>query len=105
MDPEDLSLLDAAIREATEEIGGVPTTYQVRDTILTRRGKRNQKHFTVFITQLLPDKGFNITLNDEHIEYKWIPIKEAVEMKDLHPIVQKLLQTDHRQKVAQILSA
>lgn len=103
-DIEDPSLLAAAIREATEEIGGVPITYQVRETILTQRGKQNQKHFTVFISQL-PDKRFNITLNEEHTEYKWIPVKEAVEMKDLHPIVRKLLQTDHKEKVAQILLA
>jgi hypothetical protein len=60
--------------------------------VCCRRGKSDQKHYTVFICTLTAqDKAaFKPQLNHEHSKWIWWPLDKAKSRKDLHPIVSKL---------------
>jgi 8-oxo-dGTP pyrophosphatase MutT (NUDIX family) len=96
------TLEQVALRESFEEMGGVPAGAVVGDSgtpFLTVRGKRMQKHYTVFVKHITPEaKGaFVPELNEEHRQWHWFPASrvakaansEAQELP-LHPVVTKL---------------
>jgi 8-oxo-dGTP pyrophosphatase MutT (NUDIX family) len=101
-DEEDDDLLATAVREATEEMTTVPA-FTTKAEILTRRGKRLQKHYTVFLAHMTqPRESWVPRLNEEHTDYMWLSLKEALSRKDLHPVVARcLLEDPHRQTVFQ----
>jgi hypothetical protein len=81
--------------------------------LFCRRGKRNQKHFTVFVAdvQASAAQQFVPRLNAEHSEWRWVPWEEviaassgAVNGFELHPVVRKLAQ-QHAPAVRNVLQA
>jgi hypothetical protein len=54
-----------------------------------RRGKKKQKHYTVFICEITAeDKAtFKPKLNNEHREYRWWPMHALPVPTQLHPVV------------------
>ena len=72
-----------------------------------RRGKHNQKHYTVFVAALDPrDRaGFQPQLNHEHCESRWWSWGELVGggAPPLHPVVHQLLKGAPRQELAAAL--
>ncbi|KAL6767139.1 hypothetical protein ACKKBG_A38745 [Auxenochlorella protothecoides x Auxenochlorella symbiontica] len=88
----DESLLATAVREAVEEVGVLPP-FTISGEIKTVRGKRGQKHFTVFIATLLPEdrQAWTPVLNHEHSEFQWYPVPGlCAGTLPLHPVVDKL---------------
>ena len=90
-DPDD-DILSTAVRESKEEMGSLPE-HKVVGRVLTKRGKRLQKHYTVFLAQIArrTKESWIPQLNEEHLMYVWMPFEEAVKRNDLHPVVQILL--------------
>lgn len=60
---------------------------------LYRRGKRLQKHYTVFVASVEQEirDSWQPALNDEHIEFEWVNLRCAASRPDLHPVVALLL--------------
>ena len=93
-----------ALREAVEEMGGLPAGVgkgAVGEAYWTCRGKRSQKHYTVFVSWLSNESRANFTphLNEEHREWRWIPAAEVAlaacasqRELPLHPVVCRLFQ-------------
>ena len=56
---------------------------------LCRRGKRGQKHYTVFVCSMTTaDRAtWELRLNSEHRSSHWFGVQEAGDRKDLHPVV------------------
>ena len=54
-----------------------------------RRGKRGQKHYTVFVCSMAAaDRAtWELKLNSEHRFSHWFGVQEAGNRKDLHPVV------------------
>ena len=98
-DPEDASLRATAVREAQEEVGTLPPLRVVREC-LTMRGKRNEKHYTVFVchVEAAVRAAWTPVLNDEHREHRWLSL-ESVRLSShglaggppLHPVVVALV--------------
>lgn len=110
----DQGLLATAQREAHEELGAVPA-YVTQAQILTKRGKRNQKHFTVFVADVQPSAAQQYVprLNAEHSEWRWVPWEQVVaagsgaaneNQLQLHPVVRQLAQ-QHALEVQNVLQA
>lgn len=64
---------------------------------LCRRGKHNQKQYTVYIASVTAEEqaAFTPQLNHEHSEYKWWDVAALVNSDTqpaLHPVVDLLLQ-------------
>lgn len=95
-DPEDLGdLMVTACRESREEMGEILPEFRQVACILTKRGKRQQKHYTVFIVKAIDEnvqQDWAPKLNEEHTEYHWMPIKEIQGRDDLHPVVAQLVE-------------
>eukprot|EP00882_Tetradesmus_deserticola_P019661 GHRQ01021182.1.p1 GENE.GHRQ01021182.1~~GHRQ01021182.1.p1 ORF type:complete len:170 (+),score=79.01 GHRQ01021182.1:87-596(+) len=111
-DPTDQALLSTAQREAQEELGVVPD-YVTRAEILTRRGKLNQKHYTVFLADVhcSTAQQYVPRLNAEHSEWRWVPWHDVIAASsgeagglELHPVVRKLAQ-QHAAEVQCVLQA
>lgn len=102
----DRSFQDTAEREAQEELGVLPQ-YTISTSILTKRGKRNQKHYTVFVAGLTAQEAstYQPQLNHEHREARWFPWSELLSAAapPLHPVVQQLLQEPTRMQLAAAL--
>eukprot|EP00775_Hariotina_reticulata_P006023 gene6021-6261_t len=108
----DEGLLGTAAREAYEELGQVPP-FEVKAQVLTRRGKRNQKHYTVFVAEVKPvvlaSYAPNLNLA-EHSEWQWWPWENVVAAvvgqgaagAEMHPVVKKLVQ-EHAAEVEGVL--
>jgi len=100
-DPEDLGdLMVTACRESREEMGDVLPEFRQVACILTKRGKREQKHYTVFIVKAVDDdvqRNWTPKLNEEHTEFHWMPIKDIMERDDLHPVVSQLVEEPFRE--------
>ncbi|QDZ19756.1 Nudix hydrolase domain-containing protein [Chloropicon primus] len=91
VDKTDESLLFAAKREAVEEMEQLPEGFEVVREVTTRRGKRLQKWYKVFVARISEavKEAYKPALNDEHTEYKWVDVKE-LHMLNLHPVVSLL---------------
>ena len=72
-----------------------------------RRGKDNQKHYTVFIASLSSEHkaAFQPQLNDEHSEARWFSWTEILgdDAPPLHPVVKQLLKEPARKELAAAL--
>jgi phage-related protein (TIGR01555 family) len=77
------SLQAAAVRESEEEIGYTPAAL----VAMANDSESGLCNYTTFVSAA-PE--FEPTLNDEHSDYKWATIQEALGMP-LHPGVRKLL--------------
>eukprot|EP00884_Botryococcus_braunii_P019837 jgi/Botrbrau1/6537/Bobra.40_2s0009.2 len=99
-EPQDTSLQATALREATEELGAVPP-HTIRGSILTKRGKFNNKQYTVFLAEVSPSQaaGYNPVLNEEHREWRWFPAAKAAALPNLHPVVDTLFSPALRNQV------
>lgn len=88
-------LIVTATREATEEMGTLPE-FSLRGSLITKRGKRLQKHYSVFIVEISIDvkNTWRPILNKEHTMYIWIPLDEAARRYDLHPVVKLTIATE-----------
>jgi hypothetical protein len=77
---------------------------RVAEQVLTTRGKRGQKHYTVFICHLQESvkEAYTPQLNHEHSVWQWMSISDLRARKDLHPVVHMVLH-DHWDKVQNIL--
>jgi len=92
--------IQTALREAEEELGEPIPNYDIKSEVVTTRGKKGDKIFTVFLVQISPQdkQTFRPKLNKEHVEYKWFSLPELQDVQNPHPIVKTLLQ-DHRPEV------
>jgi hypothetical protein len=81
--------------------------------LLCRRGKRNQKHYTVFVADVHISTAelYIPRLNAEHSEWCWVPWDQVVAEGsgaanglELHPVVRKLAQ-QHALEVQNVLQA
>lgn len=72
-----------------------------------RRGKNNEKFYTVFLAVVSPDakEKYAPLLNEEHSAWKWFPLDEAIKKKDLHPVVEKAFKKKHRGMVLKAAGA
>lgn len=54
-----------------------------------RRGKKKQKHYTVFVCETTPEAKaeFQPKLNEEHRESRWWPVSALPPLNQLHPVV------------------
>lgn len=91
-DASDNNLFETAKREAIEEMGHLPE-FLLKGKVLTVRGKRNQKHYTVFMCEISSEAkaAYIPQLNYEHSTWKWFPMHELKLRQDLHPVVASLL--------------
>lgn len=99
VEDQDEGLLSTATREALEEMGQVPP-FEVKSQILTKRGKRSQKHYTVFVADVDAKvaRDFVPELDlDEHKVWKWVPWADVLAAAtgsnaelELHPVVAAL---------------
>ena len=90
VDATDETLLFTAERESIEEMEKLPKNYKVIKEVTTRRGKRMQKWYKVFVASISKEEKdtFEPVLNNEHVEYKWIDVSLLQGMHDkLHPVV------------------
>lgn len=108
VDDTDSSLLGTATREAMEELGSVPP-FEVKAQITTKRGKRKQKHYTVFVADVHPSlvTQFEPQLSAESRAWKWVPWADVLAAAagrsnqpdfDLHPVV-VVLASEHANEV------
>ena len=74
--------------------------------VLTKRGKRLQKHYTVFVcaVPLAARDAYKPTLNAEHSQWRWTAAADLRGRDDLHPVVYRTLH-DHWPTVEPLISA
>jgi len=109
-EPTDKDLLASATREAGEELGtkNIPP-HKVKGQILTKRGKQNEKHFTVFVAEVAPTAtNIKPTFDIQSTEARWTPWSEVLAAAagrnpklPLHPILNKLAK-DHASDVRRL---
>lgn len=95
-DPGETDLWETALREAQEEMGVVEEAWLERlATVLTKRGKRNEKEYTVYVVRML-EEAWEPVLNEEHTAWEWVALdallsgkkgKGGLGGKKLHPVV------------------
>lgn len=98
--------IDAALREAVEELGKPMSDYTIKAEIRTVRGKNRHKVFTVFVVEIsTKDKlHFHPELNEEHEDFKWYDIAQVPEIENLHPIVETLYE-QHQEELTKALES
>lgn len=104
VDPTDGDLFSTAEREGREEMGHLPQEMIVTGKITTLRGSKKDKQYTVFSIQVSEDEQIKFvpTLNEEHTSWKWFSMSELDQMKNLHPVVEILLE-EHRTELEKSL--
>lgn len=125
MEPQDQGdLLAVATREGMEELGHLPLPHKVLGSLLTRRGKREQKHFTVFVAEVAEEvrQRYQPRLDTrEHSEWAWLPLQAIAAQaggktvmasspalqgtcqgRVMHPVVAKAFSA-HREALLQML--
>jgi len=70
--------------------------------VTCRRGKNGKKHYTVFIGRMTAaaKAGFQPQLNKEHSSWKWFQLDDALQLPNLHPVVELMFSDEHKQQVA-----
>mmetsp|Transcript_7840 Transcript_7840/g.14877 ORF Transcript_7840/g.14877 Transcript_7840/m.14877 type:complete len:150 (+) Transcript_7840:146-595(+) len=96
----DLTLFDTAQREAREEMGELPSNFRVSREQKVVRGKRNEKHYTVFVCSVDPSvrNEYVPKLNHEHSDWKWVHTKHLKTL-ELHPVVDKFFENGQSEVV------
>ena len=66
-----------------------------------RRGKHGKKHYTVFIGRMTSTarQQFQPQLNHEHSQWKWFQLEDAMQQPNLHPVVELMFSSAHKQDV------
>lgn len=61
--------------------------------VLTKRGKKLQKHYTVYLCEVTPEAraAYEPRLNEEHSKWAWYSTKELRQRTDVHPVVHALM--------------
>lgn len=69
--------------------------------ISRRRGKFNNKQYTVFVAELSAAQAatYKPVLNYEHREWRWFPASVAAALPNLHPVVDLLFSPALRSQV------
>jgi len=95
VDSTDPTLLFTAEREAVEEMARLPQGFEVIKEVVTRRGKRMQKWYKVFVAKIsdAEREAFKPSLNKEHVEYRWFDVNQLGSLL-LHPVVKRILPLD-----------
>jgi 8-oxo-dGTP pyrophosphatase MutT (NUDIX family) len=78
------SLIDAAIREAKEEVGVSLDKSLVKDFVVTYSNNYSKTVFLTFVDNA------DITLNYEHSEYGWFTYKSCLELSSQKLLVPRL---------------
>ena len=85
-----------------------PYVYQCVYLMLPcRRGKHGRKHYTVFIGKLSPDvkSSFQPRLNNEHSQWKWFELTDAMRQSNLHPVVELMFADPHKQQLVKAVGS
>ena len=100
-DPGETDLWETALREANEEMGEVSESGLVRlATVLTKRGKRQEKHYTVYVVEMEGWETYSPVLNEEHTAWEWVGLRDLLagngwrkkKDKKLHPVVRIVME-------------
>lgn len=91
-------LWTCAVREAKEEMGGIPEGTVV-GSVLTIRGKE-EKEYTVFVYKVA--KPFAPVLNHEHTNYRWTSLNDLGGGLELHPVVKKFVKSTAAQRLLEL---
>jgi hypothetical protein len=81
-------------------------------TSVCSRGRRGQKHYTVFIAKVTEavHNSYAPVLNAEHTEWRWVPLRNTgspplgAPQLPLHPVMQLLLSPMHAVQLHDALS-
>ncbi len=85
IDEKEEDAIKSLAREIKEEVGDIE--YEIRDVISTNIVGRCRIGYLVLY------RGGDITLSDEHSEYRWMTSEEIENEKDFHPAVKEFIQT------------
>ena len=99
-DPGETDLWETALREATEEMGEVSESGLHRlATVQTKRGKRQEKHYTVYVVEMSGWEAYRPALNEEHTAWEWVGLRDLLagngwgkKKKKLHPVVRIVME-------------
>ena len=89
-----------AVRESTEELGGLPLS-EVFGEISVRRGR---KRYVIFVARVSRKgrKRFTPRLNTEHTQSKWVTLQWCTrKLHKLHPIIREILSAKKTRKEIQ----
>eukprot|EP00192_Tetraselmis_astigmatica_P008528 CAMPEP_0117654666 /NCGR_PEP_ID=MMETSP0804-20121206/3867_1 /TAXON_ID=1074897 /ORGANISM="Tetraselmis astigmatica, Strain CCMP880" /LENGTH=661 /DNA_ID=CAMNT_0005460965 /DNA_START=154 /DNA_END=2139 /DNA_ORIENTATION=+ len=103
------TLAEAALRKAKKDMGALPPA-RVLGHITTRRGKKRDKYYTVFVayTSFFVMETYRPQLDlEERSASKWVALSDIVARKvELHPVVDAIISsTGNLNKLQLLLSA
>lgn len=60
-----------------------------------------KKHYTVFIGTMTADarQQYKPQLNHEHSQWRWFELEDAMQQRNLHPVVELMFSSAHKQQV------
>ena len=72
---------------------------------MCRRGKDNEKHFTVYVLQAEKDfrESFKPKLSDESLDWGWFDIEEVEDLKKKHPRLNMLFHGKYKRDLERIM--